>query len=123
MKLGVVWRGERAGISQVRVEKVINQLIKQQDLTGKVEVSLSLVGDDQMARLNKYYLKKEGTTDVLSFPLKKEKGPDGVMRLGDIVVCLPQARRQAEEKGLRLQEEVEWLTEHGVKHLLGMHHK
>lgn len=122
MKLRVIWRGQAVQLNKARVEQVIRKVVKEHGLAGKVEVSVSLVDDEEMAGLNQRYLGKKGTTDVLSFPLEKEKGPDGVIRLGDVVVSLDQAERQAKEKKADLVEEMEFLVRHGALHLLGVHH-
>jgi len=81
------------------------------------EVSLTLLGDDAVRELNKGYLGKDTPTDVISFSLG-----DGDELLGDIYVGLPQARRQAEEFGVALDEELVRLAIHGSLHVLGYDH-
>jgi len=61
------------------------------------------------------------TNDVLSFNLNQEL-PDGTYYLGDIIVNSDQAQRQATEYGNDLEHEIAQLVEHGVLHLLGVHH-
>jgi len=73
-------------------------IVKEHGLTGEVEVGVNFV--------------KNLHTDVLSFPLEKELGPDGVTRLGDILVCPDKAEGQS----------IEFLILHGLNHLLGIHH-
>jgi probable rRNA maturation factor len=98
----------------------------------ETEVSLTFVGDRKMIKLNRKYLHRSGTTDVLSFPLmngakKNETGfilpPDNILRLGDIVISYPQARRQAMTGNRTVDEEINVLIEHGLLHLLGIHHE
>jgi probable rRNA maturation factor len=85
------------------------------------EVSLAFVGERAIRTLNRKFMKKDKPTDVLSFPLG-EKGPDGKYYLGDIVIAVPVAARQAREKGHGLDRELRLLAIHGFLHLLGYDH-
>ena len=85
------------------------------------EVSLSFVGERAIQTLNRRFMKKNRPTDVLSFPLG-EKAPDGKFYLGDIVIAVPVAFRQAREKGHSLDRELRLLAIHGFLHLLGYDH-
>jgi len=85
------------------------------------EVSLAFVGERAIRTLNRRFMKKDKPTDVLSFPLG-EKGPDGKYYLGDIVIAVPVAARQAREKGHGLDRELRLLAIHGFLHLLGYDH-
>jgi len=84
-------------------------------------ISVLLVGDSEIKKLNKKYRKKDYPTDVLSFNIN-EKREDGSFYLGDVVVNRDQAKRQAKEYGNTPEEEISELTAHGVLHLLGVHH-
>jgi len=88
------------------------------------EVSILVVGDRAMRSLNRRYRGKDRTTDVLSFPLREGKFPP-VQRdlLGDIVLCIPVAVRQARAAGETLFQEVDRLLVHGLLHLLGYDHE
>lgn len=107
----------------------------QNSLSGKikrpVEVSISIVGDRQMRQLNKTYRNLDSTTDVLSFPLNDASrpdlvqfvdAPDGVLRLGDIVISYPQAVAEAAADSVLVDEKIIFLVLHGLDHLLGIHH-
>jgi len=85
------------------------------------EVTLAFVGTDAIRTLNRKFMKKDRPTDVLSFPLGK-KGPDGRFYLGDIIISVPVAWRQAREKGHGLEREMRLLAIHGFLHLLGYDH-
>lgn len=67
------------------------------------------------------------STNVLSFPLHRRRpysrDPDGKIRLGDIVVSVPAARRQARARGTTLRREVRGLIVHGLLHLVGFDHR
>lgn len=86
------------------------------------ELSLELVGDGRMRRLNRQYRDKDRTTDVLAFAMRESSSPVSTL-LGDVVISLPTARRQAEEGGRSLSEELAWLLIHGVLHLCGYDHE
>ena len=94
---------------------------------GAEELSLGLrfTHDANIAHLNSAWRQKTGPTDVLSFAALDDagdwmKGPS--IELGDIVVSLETARRQAQEQGHSLQRELRWLVSHGLLHLLGWDH-
>ncbi|MFH0829173.1 MAG: rRNA maturation RNase YbeY [Candidatus Kerfeldbacteria bacterium] len=79
-------------------------------------LSVAFVGDSEMRAINRRYHHSPGTTDVLSFP--GERRGD----LGEIVMSLPQARRQAREYGHTIEAEVRALLAHGILHLVGYSH-
>jgi probable rRNA maturation factor len=80
-------------------------------------LSLSLVGDREMRRLNRAWRGKDKTTDVLSFPLL-ESGA-----LGDVIISLDAARRQARAGGWSLRTELRRLLAHGLAHCRGHDHE
>ena len=92
-------------------------------------LSLLLVGDGTMRRLNRRYRRKDRTTDVLAFPVAPtlpsplRGGGLGRGVLGDIVISLPQAARQARQAGHSLERELAVLVTHGVLHFLGYDHE
>ncbi|MBI4407228.1 MAG: rRNA maturation RNase YbeY [Candidatus Kerfeldbacteria bacterium] len=79
------------------------------------QVSVVVVGDTAMKRLNQRYRHSATVTDVLSFPY----GADG----GEVVVCYPQAKRQAASKQVSVRSELAWLLTHGLLHILGYDHE
>lgn len=83
---------------------------------GNAILSLSLVGDAAIRKLNLAYRGKDRATDVLSFPL------DDARLLGDVVISVPTARRQAAAYDAPLERELERLLIHGILHLLGYDH-
>lgn len=95
---------------------------KKEILDKKTFISVYITDDKEMKKLNKEYLGRDYTTDVLSFEIK-EKQEDGSLYLGDIVVNKDQAKRQASDYDNDLEEEISELVGHGVLHLLGIHHK
>lgn len=82
----------------------------------KVVAELSFAKEKEIQALNKKFRKLDKPTDVLSFPTEDFKiGPDGTVRLGDIVIC----KEQGKSKG----HTVPFLIKHAMLHLLGIHHK
>ena len=91
----------------------------------ELSLSLRFTDDTNIAALNSTWRQKTGPTDVLSFAALDDagdwmEGPS--IELGDIVVSLETARRQAQEQGHSLQQELRWLVSHGLLHLLGWDH-
>ena len=89
------------------------------------EVSIAIVDDDAMRNLNRQFRKKNKTTDVLTFPADdSDADPNASGRpLGDIVISIDQARRQATDQKHSLATEVRYLILHGTLHALGYDHE
>ena len=88
------------------------------------ELSVLFVGDCAMRTMNRRYRGKDRTTDVLSFAFRE--GAYGTVQhnmLGDIVVSLPVAERQARQAGETITREIDRLLVHGLLHLLGYDHE
>lgn len=99
----------------------------------RIEVSVSFVSEDSIKQLNLDYRGKDSVTDVLSFPMiRTEEESDSEydvdfsfcdkIMLGDVVICLDRASKQAADIGQPLSREVVYLFIHSVLHLLGMDH-
>jgi probable rRNA maturation factor len=87
------------------------------------ELSIALVGDRAIRRLNRTWRKRDQPTDVLSFPAgEPPRGTPGPRPLGDVIISIDTGRRQAKEHGLTLEEEVDRYLAHGLLHLLGYDH-
>jgi probable rRNA maturation factor len=91
---------------------------------GGAGVTVAFVSDRAMRELNRRWRGKRGTTDVLSFPAGQDEfeKAEGAT-LGDVVVSVEQAGRQAAEHGLTFENEVEQLILHGLLHLCGYDHE
>ena len=92
------------------------------------EISLTFVDDAGIRELNRTYRNKDAATDVLSFPLYdfaagERPLPGTVAELGDIVLSLERAAKQADELGHSLEREAAFLCVHSVLHLLGYDHE
>ena len=91
------------------------------------EVGVTFVDDEEIHRLNKEFRNVDAATDVLLFPLGEngvyDDDPEtGAKMLGDVVISVEHAVRQAEEYGHSLQREMAFLTVHSMLHLLGYDH-
>ena len=91
--------------------------------TGKKPVTVAFVSDRKMRGLNKLFRGKNHTTDVLSFPFEADEFEPDEQNLGDIVISLEQAARQAAENDLDLETEIKQLILHGILHLCGYDHE
>jgi probable rRNA maturation factor len=82
------------------------------------ELSIVLVNDKQMSLLHKRFLNISGPTDVLTFPL--DLNEDRQPTSGEVVICVPHARRSAKEHGIVLENELLLYAIHGMLHLTGL---
>ncbi|NOT49396.1 MAG: rRNA maturation RNase YbeY [Acidobacteria bacterium] len=85
--------------------------------------AVALVSDRRMTELNKFFRDKNTTTDVLSFPYEPDEFDPDKDNLGDIVISVEQAQKQAGENNLTLEGEIKQLILHGVLHLCGYDHE
>ncbi|NLY44281.1 MAG: rRNA maturation RNase YbeY [Clostridiaceae bacterium] len=120
------------------IENAIGAVLDFEGFDQDVEISITLVDNEQIREINREYRNKDAETDVLSFPMlefdeKREIIPmhqegdynrdENVLVLGDIVISLEKAREQAQEYGHSFEREVGFLTVHSVFHLLGYDHE
>jgi probable rRNA maturation factor len=106
-----------------QVTELAESFLQKLELTG-CELSISLVGDHAIRRLNRTWRKKDKATDVLSFPAgEAPKGTPGPRQLGDVVISLDTAKLQAKEYERTLESEVARYLAHGLLHLLGHDHE
>lgn len=91
---------------------------------GDAELSILLCDDATIKKLNRRYRKVDKATDVLAFPMGQgPQTPAGPGLLGDVVIALPTASRQARQHDRPIIEEVTFLLAHGLLHLLGYDHR
>lgn len=111
---------------QELIVKATDKVLEYEDFDVEGEVSVLFVDDARMKALNAEYRGKDEVTDVLSFPQYESIKDDGVsdpfIYLGDVVISLEQAKRQAEEFGHTLEREIVYLTVHSMLHLFGYDH-
>ncbi len=129
--------GPFEGASPVVLRRRAGKMLDHLGITG-VELSIALVDDRAIQDLNRSYRHKDKPTDVLSFPLHerpagwKPKGARGVEigagwpyegPLGDVILSIETARRQAADQGRPLLAELTMLLAHGLLHLVGYDHR
>src|SRR5436190_15105054 len=85
--------------------------------------SVALISDTRMKQLNELFRSKDATTDVLSFPNEPDEFDPDKNNLGDIVISVDQAKKQAAENALILECEIKQLILHGLLHLCGYDHE
>jgi probable rRNA maturation factor len=116
----IINRQRRRRVDRAGLGRLLRRLTRFYGLR-RPGLTLVLVGDAAVRRLNREYRGKDKPTDVLSFPAM-ERTPEGVFHMGDIMISMPRAERQARDLGHSLRHEVEYLTVHGFLHLLGFEH-
>jgi probable rRNA maturation factor len=109
-------RQRRRPVSAARLRRVLRGAARALGVAG--ELSLVLAGDGLLRRLNRDYRGKDRPTDVLSFP-----GEGGEAGLGDVVISVAQAARNARGLGRTLPQELDVLALHGFLHVLGYDHE
>jgi probable rRNA maturation factor len=113
------------------VKKIVRQVLKAEGVTPPYEVSLVFTDSETVKQLNRDYRGVDEPTDVLAFYMLPQKGadssfaipPDGVTRLGEVIISYPQAAEQAKEQGHSPERELALLVIHGILHLLGYDHE
>ena len=119
MYVRVRLRGTRFRLD--RVARLAKQVLSAVNESAS-ELSIELIGDRRMRQLNRVYRKIDRSTDVLAFPMRESDNPCPTM-LGDVVISVPTALRQARDAGRSLDDELATLLVHGVLHLCGYDHE
>ena len=110
-------------IQRCKIRSTVRTLLNIMDCADK-ELSISFVDDKTIKELNKNYLQRDNSTNVLSFSLQEGKfGHINPNILGDIVISAETAQRDAIISNLSLSEEIDFLIIHGLLHLLGFNHE
>ncbi len=106
-------------MSKQKLEKVLKDLACHDK-----ELSILFTGDQHIADLNNLYLHRQGPTNVLAFPMADEDFPElGSKILGDVVISVDTALREATETGEPVTQTFYRLLIHGILHLLGYDHE
>jgi probable rRNA maturation factor len=113
-------------VKKVDPEKIRTRVTKILEDSGyhNKELSILFTNDEHIAELNRLFLKRDGPTNVLAFPM--ESGAENGIKtpmIGDIVISLDAAERDAEEIGEDLDRTISRLLIHGFLHLLGYDHE
>jgi probable rRNA maturation factor len=116
----------RYKINRKRIKKVVESVITNNEIAGPVEISVAVVGDRKMRELSKKYKGEDKTRNILSFSQSEGESivsPNDILRLGDIVLSFPQVINDAVRDEMLVDDKVDQLIEHGLMHLLGIHHE
>jgi probable rRNA maturation factor len=122
--VATVVRVERLGrpkLARAEVVRLGNLMLAELDLES-AELSVLLTNDDFICELNRSYRRKNQPTDVLAFPMDDSATGSGTRLLGDVVISLETAGRQASEANHALRTQVALLLAHGLLHLVGYDH-
>ncbi|MBI2022886.1 rRNA maturation RNase YbeY [Candidatus Daviesbacteria bacterium] len=133
----IVNSDSRYPINKLAIQATVLEVLQRHRIFGNIEIGITIVGDRKMHEINKKYREIDSTTNILSFALEDPisqsrlqhipkvgfvKAADGVLRLGDILISYPQIIKDASLEGVSVEEELRFLVEHGMRHLLGIHH-
>lgn len=106
----------KSPLTKKQQERILSEVAIGLRLKKDKLVSVAFVTAGVIQRLNKTYRNKDRVTDVLSFPFVDEDV------IGEVLICLSQAKKQAKEYGFSLEEEINILLVHGLIHLFGYDH-
>lgn len=119
-----------SGVSKRFIGDLVNETYAVAKARGTAEFAISVVGERKIRSLNRQYRNRDAVTDVLSFGYDKGEGDydmnedgDLILQLGDVVICLPQVKRQAKRIGRTIRAEFSLMVVHGTLHLLGYDHE
>jgi probable rRNA maturation factor len=121
--------------------RIVEKILEEENCPYEAEVNITLVDEEEIRRVNREFRQMDRVTDVLSFPVTQFTPPadfsvleddeaaassfhpeTGELQLGDILVCVSRAAKQAEEYGHSLKREISFLVAHSMLHLLGYDH-
>jgi probable rRNA maturation factor len=123
MSISIQNRQKRQRVDTSRLRRSLKRLLKELNCKDP-EISLLLVDDEKIREINKAYLNRDRSTNVISFPMAQ--GLFGHIHpeiLGDIILSTETAARDARTGHLDFMDEVEFLLIHGLLHLIGYNHE
>ena len=110
-----------------KLKKTLQDFFTSKGIVSEAEVSLAIVGAKKMLELSQKYLKDKSKHSVLSFTPEETKSgfvypPDGIIHLGEIIICYPCIVDEARKESKLIDDVVEELALHSGLHLMGIHH-
>ena len=121
MTVDVLKRVAGGRVSAAKIKRTAEKILRLLDRQS-AELSVALVGNEEIRELNRRYRNKPTPTDVLSFSADEPADPRAPL-LGDVVISVEQAAIQAGRAHRTLAAEIDWLLIHGILHLLGYDHE
>lgn len=122
----LIYVESRYKANRKRIKKAIQKVLFEQNVKGPVEVSVAIIGDRKMRELSKKYKGEDKTRNILTFSLSEGAPtvmPTDKLRLGDIVISFPVLIQEAAKEEELVDDRMDMLVEHGMMHLLGLHHE
>jgi len=118
------WTSQKAP-GRIFFKKILETAVKELKLNKDFSISVNLVGEKKIQKLNKKYRHKDKPTDVLSFPLNSIFHiPYSISQdFGDIFICLSIAKNEAKRENISIETKLAQLMVHGFLHLLGYEHE
>jgi probable rRNA maturation factor len=111
-----------------KLKKTLQDFFSSQGIVSPAEVSIAVVGEKKMLELSSRYLGDKTKHSVLSFTPEEGKEkfvypPDGIIHLGEIIICYPYLLDEARKQGKLIDEVASELVVHSALHLMGIHHE
>ncbi len=116
-----IYKTVRSPVSDAVIKRIVGHILTREKIP-EGSVSVHLIGDTKMKRLNTLHRGKAKTTDVLSFSAREGDFVEDTHEVGDIFISIPQIRRQAKTWEVSFLEEFRRMLVHGVLHALGYDH-
>jgi len=116
----------RYRVNRKRIKRTVENVVAKNEVNASAEVSIAIVGDRKMRELSKKYKGEDKTRNILSFSQTEGETiqlPNDILRLGDIVLSYPEVIKDASRDEMLVDDKVDELVEHGLMHLLGLHHE
>lgn len=130
----IVSSDPRYPVNKNAIQTTVQDVLHRYKINSQVEIGISIIGDRKMHEINRKYRGLDSTTNILTFAMEDATvithlrgfgfvpAPDQILPMGDILISYPQAKEDARVEGVTVDDEINFLVEHGVKHLLGLHH-
>ncbi|MGI8420098.1 MAG: rRNA maturation RNase YbeY [Candidatus Levyibacteriota bacterium] len=122
----LIYVESRYKVNRKRIRSAVQYVLEDQNIQSQVEVSIAVIGDRKMKALNKKYRDKDTTANILEFPLSEGEQtmlPTDITRLGDIAISYPMVIKESAKQDMLVDDRVDELVQHGMLHLLGLHHE
>lgn len=116
-------------VSTVKIKRDLQDALERYGLRSDAYVSVAIVGEKKMIEIALIYLKENNVVhNVLTFASSDVKTafsypPKHLLDVGEIIVCYPKAKEEANREGILVEDKVLGLIEHGAAHLMGYHHE
>ena len=110
------------GISRKKIQQTVKVILGALDCPDG-EISILIVDDPQIEKLNRKYLNRLGPTNVIAFPMREgEFSQLSPQLLGDVVISMDTAAKEAQNSGISMEQRFKELLLHGILHLFGYDH-